>query len=50
MFDQPRPSEEELEQAPTERQQEEEAMRGPGHEDPHRIQKPNEAIEESEGR
>ena len=48
MYDQPKPSEAELEQAPSERQQEEEAMRGPGHDDPRRLIDPDEVIEERE--
>jgi hypothetical protein len=34
MTDQPKPSEDELEQAPADRHQDEEAMRQAGHEDP----------------
>ena len=34
MTDEPKPSEDELEQAPLDRHQEEEAMRQAGHEDP----------------
>ena len=36
MHDQPEPSEEEQEQLP-ERREEEDAMRGPGHDDPERV-------------
>ena len=36
MHDQPEPTEEEQEQVP-ERQEEEDAMRGPGHDDPEHI-------------
>jgi hypothetical protein len=39
MHDQPEPTEEEKEQGP-ERRQEEDAMRGPGHDDPEEARRP----------
>ena len=38
MHDQPRPTPEEDEQAPTERQHDEESMRQAGHEDPQEVE------------
>jgi hypothetical protein len=45
MHDQPEPTPEEQEQVP-ERQREEEAMRGPGHEDPERAREDRTEAEE----
>jgi hypothetical protein len=45
MHDQPEPTAEEQEQVP-ERQQEEEAMRGAGHEDPERAREDSQDAEE----
>lgn len=42
MHDPPEPTEEEHEQAPTERQEEEEAKRYPAHDDPRRLVDPGE--------
>ncbi|HYX88069.1 MAG TPA: hypothetical protein VE753_01740 [Gaiellaceae bacterium] len=44
MHDQPEPTPEEQEQVP-ERQPEEEAMRGPGHDDPERATEPQDDAE-----